>query len=90
MEKLNPLHIGAAAAITTGLFNALCAVAFALWPAAALDFIGAFMHGLDVNVVKATVPLGLGRALYGIVGVGLVGFVVGLIFATALNLVGRR
>jgi ribose/xylose/arabinose/galactoside ABC-type transport system permease subunit len=39
--------IGAALAITVGIGYAACALAFRLWPDAAMDFMNALFHGLD-------------------------------------------
>lgn len=90
MEKLSALTVGIALAITLELLSVLCAVAFALWPDATLDFFGAFMHGLDLNAVKSTSPLSLGRVLYGVIGLGIVGFVAGVVFASVYNVICRR
>ena len=61
MEQVNPIEAGIALAVTLALLSALCAVAFVLAPDATLNFFGAFMHGLDLNSVKAATPLSLGR-----------------------------
>ena len=90
MDKLSPFSVGFAAAITLALVNVLCAVAVALWPNATFDFFGAFMHGLDLSTIKSTAPFDLGRALYGLIGLGVIGFVAGVVFATAYNLVRAR
>ncbi len=70
--------------------SALCAVGFVLWPDATLDFFSAFMHGIDLKSAKAAGPLSLARAIYGVVGLAVVGFVSGFVLATIYNAVARR
>jgi hypothetical protein len=38
---------GVALAITVGIGYAACALAFGIWPEAAMDFMNALFHGLD-------------------------------------------
>ena len=64
MDKVNALGAGIALAVTLALVSALCAVAFVLAPDATLDFLSAFMHGLDLKSVKSAAPLSFGRVLY--------------------------
>ena len=90
MDKLSPFSVGSATAVTLTIVNALCAVAVALWPDAVLEFFNSFAHGLDLKPLKSTEPLGLGRFLFGLVGLAVVGFVAGAIFAWVYNLVARR
>ena len=49
MNKLSILSVGIALGVTLALMSMLCALAFAIWPDATLDFFGAFMHGLDLG-----------------------------------------
>jgi hypothetical protein len=85
MEKLGTLSVGIALAITFAFLSGLCALAFALWPDATIDFFGAFMHGLDLKAVRSAAPLSLGRILYGVIGLGLIGFVAGIVFGSVYN-----
>lgn len=85
MEKLGTLSVGMALAITFAFLSGLCALAFAVWPDATIDFFGAFMHGLDLKAVRSAAPLSLGRILYGVIGLGLIGFVAGVVFASVYN-----
>lgn len=87
MNKLSTLSVGIALGVTLGLMSMLCALAFAIWPNATLDFFGAFTHGLDLNAVRSTAPMSLGRVLYGVVGLGIVGLVAGLVYALIYNVV---
>jgi hypothetical protein len=89
-SKVSTLGTGIASAITFAFLSVLCAIAFALWPAATLDFFGAFMHGLDLKTVKSAEPITLGRTLYGIIGLGVVGFVAGAVFAGVYNAASRQ
>jgi hypothetical protein len=90
MEKLSTLSVGIALAITFAFLSALCAIAFALWPDATIDFFGAFMHGLDLKAVRSAAPLSLGRVLYGVIGLGIVGFVAGVVYASVYNAFTQR
>ena len=91
MNKLSILSVGIALG-ATGLMSMFCALAFAIWADATLDFFGAFMHGLDLSAVKSTAPMRPGRALYGVVGLGIVGLLAGVVYASIYNVVatGRR
>jgi hypothetical protein len=90
MDKVNTLGAGVALAVTFALLSALCAVAFVLAPDATIDFFSAFMHGLDLKSVKAATPLSFGRVLYGIVGLSIIGFIAGVVFAWTYNAINRR
>ena len=43
------------------------------------------MHGLDLKAVRSAAPLSLGRILYGVIGLGLIGFVAGIVFGSVYN-----
>ncbi|UVC17924.1 DUF5676 family membrane protein [Mesorhizobium onobrychidis] len=92
MSKFSILSVGIALGVTLALMSMLCALAFAIWPGATLDFFGAFMHGLDFNAVRLAAQMSPGRVLYGIVGLGVVGLVAGVVYASIYNVVatGRR
>lgn len=90
MERIGVLAAGTALAVTFAFMSLVCALAFGLWPEATLDFFGAFAHGLDLSNVKSLAPITPGRALYGVIGLGVVGFVAGMVFAAAYNLVQGR
>ena len=90
MDKRNPLSTGIGLAVTFAFLSILCAIAFAVAPDATLNFFGAFMHGLDLNAVKSTAPLSLGRVLYGVIGLAIIGFIAGLVFAWTYNAVSRK
>lgn len=90
MDKLNPLSVGLATAITLVVINTLCAAAVALWPDAVVNIVSSFAHGLDFRAVKSTEPLGLGRFLVGLISIGVIGFIAGVVFAWSHNLLSRR
>ena len=90
MDKVNTLGAGIALAATLALISALCAVAFVLAPDTTLDFFSAFMHGLDLKAVKSAAPLSLGRVFYGLIGLSIVGFIAGAVFAWTYNAISRQ
>ena len=90
MEKLSTVSVGVALAITFAFLSVLCAVTFALWPDGTIGFFNAFTHGLDLNKARTTTPLSLGSVLYGVIGLGIVGFVAGVVFASVYNAFSRR
>ncbi|TJW50830.1 MAG: hypothetical protein E5X65_26090 [Mesorhizobium sp.] len=92
MNKLSILSVGIALGVTLALMSMLCALAFAIWPDATVYFFGAFMHGLDLSAVRLAAQMSPGRVLYGVVGLGVVGLVAGVIYASIYNVVatGRR
>lgn len=89
-NKLGPLAFGIAVAVTFAVMSAICAVGFALWPDATLDFFSAFMHGIDLKAMKASGPISPIRVVYGVAGLAAVGFVAGSILAAVYNTVARR
>ncbi|MER8462689.1 DUF5676 family membrane protein [Mesorhizobium sp. M1396] len=92
MDKLSVLSVGIALGVTSALMSMLCALAVAIWPEATLDFFGAIMHGLDLSAVRSTAPMSPVRVLYGVLGLGIVGVLAGVVYASIYNVVatGRR
>jgi hypothetical protein len=90
MEKVNTVGAGIALAVTFALLSALCVFFFAIAPDGTINFFNAFMHGLDLNAVRSTAQMTLGRVLYGIVGLAIIGFIAGFVFAWTYNLVNRQ
>ena len=89
MDKLHPLHVGAALALAAALLNALCAALVLLLPDGSIDFVNAWSHGLDLRSIKSARPATWESFSYGLIGVALVGFVVGTVFAGCYNLLAR-
>lgn len=90
MEKLNPWVMGAALTITFVVVYALCAAAFAVAPAATIDFFNAWFHGLNLAGLQVGAkPFTFGVFLYGVVGIAVVAFVCGAVFAASYNLLRR-
>jgi hypothetical protein len=85
MEKLSTVSVGGALAITFAFLSIVCAIAFTLWPDATMGFFNAFTHGLDLNKARTSTPISLGSVLYGVIGLGIVGFVTGVVFASVYN-----
>lgn len=90
MDERNPLSTGIGLAVTFAFLSILCAIAFAVAPDATINFFGAFMHGLDLNSVRSSAPLSPGRVLYGVIGLAIIGFIAGLVFAWTYNAISRR
>ena len=83
---------GSALAITAVLMNGICAALIALWPAESISFANAWMHGVDLQLIRATAPPTLGGFLYGAIGLAVISFVVGVVYAwvyNALHKLGR-
>ncbi len=90
MNVLNPLTTGAAFAVTFGVVYGVCAAAFALWPAATLDFFNAWFHGLNLAGLQAGAkPFTVGVFIYGLIGIVAFGLVTGAVFAASYNLADR-
>jgi len=90
MDKRDPLRTGIGLALTFAFLSILCAIAFAIAPDATINFFGAFMHGLDLNAVRSSAPLSFGMVLYGVIGLTVIGFIAGLVFAWTYNAVSRK
>ncbi len=87
MTKLNPLVVGGALAITLAALYSLCAAAFAIAPAATIDFFNAWFHGLNLAGLQAGAkPFTPGVFVYGLAGLTVSAFVVGVVFAVSYNL----
>lgn len=88
MTRLNPWAVGAALAITLALLYGVCAAAFAIAPAATIDFFNAWFHGLNLAGIQAGAkPFTWGVFVYGLAGLAASAFISGLLFAVSYNLV---
>jgi len=91
MERLNPWVVGAALTITAVIFYAICATAFAVWPASTLGFFDAWFHGLNLGALQAGAkPMTPGTFVYGLIGIAVSAFLSGVVFAVSYNLLRRR
>ena len=89
MNRLDPLHTGAAVALTAALVSILCAIAVYLFPEGTVEFVNSWTHGLDLTVLRSDRPMTLGSVVLGVINVALTGFVLGVLFSSADNLIGR-
>ena len=89
MEKLNPWRVGSAMALTVAVISLVCTAAVFLFPDGMVNFVNAWVHGLDLTVLKSDKPWTLGGLAYGLFGVSLTGFLSGVLFAYSYNLVSK-
>jgi hypothetical protein len=54
-----------------------------------MEFVNSWTHGLDLTVLRSDQPMTPGSVLLGVVNVALTGFVLGVVFSWARNLLGR-
>jgi len=85
MIKLNVLGSGLALAITLVLLNSACAVLVGLWPQQAIAFANTWAHGLDLTPLMSETPMTFARFMYGLVGLSVIGFVIGAVYAWLYN-----
>lgn len=90
MQKLSPVHVATALALTAGATHVVCALAFVLWPGATLDFFNAWFHGLDLLTLQSEAGKAntLAAFLYGLAGIAATGFFTGALFAFIYNFLG--
>ena len=89
MEKLSPWRAGSAMALTAAVISLVCTLAVFFFPDGMVNFVNAWVHGLDLTVLKSDKPWTLGGLAYGLFGVSLTGFLSGALFAGCYNLVGK-
>jgi hypothetical protein len=90
MDRVDGNRVGISIAATLALINIVCAVAVAIWPTATIDFFGSFAHGLNLAPVQSTEAISIGRSALGVIGLAIIGYVAGVIFAWVYNLQGSR
>lgn len=87
--KLNPWHVGGATALTAAGISLICTMAVYLFPDGTVDFVNAWVHGIDITVLKSDKSWTLGRLAYGLFGVSSTGYLSGALFAYCYNLLGK-
>ena len=85
MIKLSVLGSGLALAITLALLNSVCGVLVGLWPQQAIVFANTWAHGLDLRPLMSDAPMTLARFAYGLIGLSIIGFVIGAVYAWLYN-----
>ncbi|HSD41317.1 MAG TPA: DUF5676 family membrane protein [Burkholderiales bacterium] len=90
MPKLDPWRTGTALAVTVVIGYAICAVIFVAFPDASANFMNSLFHGLDFRKLQPAAGR-FSLAGFGVAAVVMAGwaFVVGAIFASVSNLLGR-
>lgn len=87
--ELNPWRVGSAMALTVAIISLVCTVAVFLFPDETINFVNAWVHGLDLFIFKSDKPWTLGGLAYGLFGASLTGFLSGVLFAASYNLIGK-
>ncbi len=85
MSRHFVLATGSAVAVTAAVLNSVCAAAVALWPEGSIAFANTWMHGVDLQMIKATAPSTLTAFLTGLIGMAVIGFVAGVVYAWVYN-----
>lgn len=92
MNRINPLQFAIATTLTFLLMYVVCAVAVSLFPDGTLNFVNAWFHNLDLNLLKPAGgrPLTLSQFIAGAAGVVVVAFPAGFVLASVYDfLLGR-
>ncbi len=89
MDRLNPLRTGSALALTAAVISLVCTAAVFLFPDGMVNFVNAWVHGLDLGVLKSSKEWTVGGLAYGLFGVSLTAFLSGMLFAVCYNLTGK-
>lgn len=89
MDKLNPLRTGSALALTAAVISLVCTLAVLLFPDGMVNFVNAWVHGLDLSVLKSNKEWTVGGLAYGLFGVSLTAFLSGMLFAVCYNLTDK-
>lgn len=89
MDRLNPIRMGSALALTADTISLDCALAVFLFPDGMIGFVNAWFHGLNLSLIKSDKPWSLDEFAYGLFGATLTGFLSGVVFAFCYNLVSN-
>jgi hypothetical protein len=80
------IPIGMALAATVGIGYAGCALAFGLWPEAAVTFMNALFHGLDFGKLQAgPAPFDFGGFFFALAGIVIWAFLMGALFGAIVD-----
>jgi len=92
MNRLEPLSFAAALTATIIVVHAIVTCATVLLPFATIDFFAAWLPGLDLSVLQPAGGQPVRRAgfAYGVLGLGVVTFPAGFMFARLYNSLARR
>lgn len=72
---------GMALAVTVGIGYMACALAFRLWPEAAVTFMNSLFHGLDFRKLQAgPAPFDFGGFFFALAGILIWAFLMGALF----------
>ncbi len=89
MEKFNPWYVGSAMTLTAAVASLVCITAVYISLDGMINFMNAWVHGLDLVVLKSDKAWTLGGFAYGLFGVASAGFLGGVLFACSYNLVSK-
>lgn len=95
MNRLNPGVVATALAVTAAIVYVACVLAFAPWPEGTLAFFNAWLHGVDLTMLRPVARIfSRGEFAYGLVGQAVSAFLTGTVFAFCYNhctaLFGKR
>ncbi len=95
MNRLNPWATATALAVTAAIVYVTCALALALWPEGTLAFFNAWLHGVDLTMLRPVARFfSWGNFAYGLVSLAASAFLTGTVFAFCYNhcavLFGKR
>lgn len=83
--QLNAKKFALAAALTMTAAYAVCAVFVALWPEAAIKFLGSMLHIVNVAKFTGDMEMTLGSAVLGWIPLVLYSYFTALVFAWLYN-----
>lgn len=83
--QLNAKKFASAAAVTMTAAYVVCAVFTALWPEAAIKFLGSMLHIVNVAKFTGDVEMTLGSAVLGWVPLAIYSYFTALVFAWLYN-----
>ena len=85
MIKLNVLGRGLALAITLALLSSMFAVLVRFWPQQTIAFANTWANRLDLTSLMSDAPMTFARFAYGLIGLSVIGFVIGAVYAWLYN-----